>query len=152
TTDHGVSRLHRLNVRGYRLDHPGDLMPQHTGERKLHFTFDNVQVGMADPTGYHAYQHLTGLWRGSGDVLDGDRTTDGRQHSSLHAAPPSGRRLSSSTPSAIRAAISSSDMPRISLHTCAVCWPMRGAAQRCSAVACDRRNSERCTGCRPTPG
>ena len=60
--------------------------------------------------------------------------------------------LSSRTPSCIRAAISASDIPRMSRQTWEVCWPRSGAGERCSGLAAERWNSERCTGWRPTSG
>ena len=71
--------------RGHR---PGDLMPQHRGSGKRDFTFDDVEVGVADSAGGHPHEHFARLGYGGGDVFDLQGGVHPREHDGAHTPRP----------------------------------------------------------------
>ena len=70
------------------LDDARGLMTKHDRHRIAIKPLDEVQVGMADPCGRSADQHLVRLGLVDLDVLDLERLADLAQHGGFHGFPP----------------------------------------------------------------
>ena len=72
------------DTRAERFHRTGDFVTEHGGNRKRHFGFDDVQVGVTDTARAYTNEHFTGIWHGHWNCFDSKRARcrfeDGRAH------------------------------------------------------------------------